>query len=85
MPTTHDGRVSSAQLCAGEAAGCAAAAEPLDLRDAAVLILRAERHEDRAEQRERDADQQRRGSGIRRPACRRRPGVRHAVNTTFRP
>ena len=59
VPTTHDGRVEQTpQLCSGEAARARRAAQLLDLGHAAVLILRAERHEHGTEQGERDADQQ---------------------------
>ena len=51
-------RQQSPELLASEA-GCAVrAAEALDLGHAAVLVLGAERHEDGAEQGQRDADQQ---------------------------
>ena len=60
VPTTQEGRVSRLSSCLPVSP--VLPDEPvrlLDLGDAAVLILRAERHEDRAEQRERDAEQDR--------------------------
>ena len=44
-------------LTAGEAGAAVGGGEPLDLLHTAVLVLRAERHEDRAQQGQRNADQ----------------------------
>jgi hypothetical protein len=42
VPMIHDGRVSSARSCAAESGAALRAAEPLDLLDTTVLVLRAE-------------------------------------------